>query len=149
MAEQTGVGLQLVLQQLHDDESLTADLTDPSAEAVFTWLEDELRAADSLDDRQLAVRAAQLRRAVKQAARRHADDPAALIQQAKDIIASADPPHAAHESDPHVDRSQLVPPEDVVVAADHGGQHEPERSRRRAVIGSRGPGGRRRRGWAR
>ena len=83
MAEQVDERLADALKALQDDETLTADLTDEDAAAVLEWLERELRSVGGTDDRRLARRAEELRRAVKQVARRYADDPAALIAAAR------------------------------------------------------------------
>ena len=73
----------LAIERLHEDEHLTADLPDASAEAVYRWLEDEVRSFDAREEMVLAARITQLRRAVKQVAAQHADDPAALVAVAR------------------------------------------------------------------
>ena len=75
--------LQEALEQIQNDERLTADLPDESARVVLAWLEGEIRAASSLDETAFAARVQELRRGVKQVARAHAEDPQALIAAAK------------------------------------------------------------------
>ena len=82
MTEHNGRLLE-ALEQLQNDERLTSDLTDGAARVVLAWLEDEVRAANSGDEATFAARVEALRRAVKQVARAHADDPQALIGAAK------------------------------------------------------------------
>lgn len=89
MAEHDGRLLD-ALEQIQNDERLTSDLTDGAARVVLAWLEDEVRAASSADEATLAARVEALRRAVKQVARAHADDPQALIAAAK-AAAGGDP----------------------------------------------------------
>ncbi len=79
MPSDTSERLQRAIEQLHADESLLADLTDPSAEAVYSVLETALRSASGLDDRAFAEHVARLRRAARLAAREHADSLPALL----------------------------------------------------------------------
>ncbi len=82
MAEHDGRLLE-ALEQLQNDERLTSDLTDEGARVVLAWLEDEIRAANTADERTFRARVQALRVGVKQVARAHADDPQALIAAAK------------------------------------------------------------------
>ena len=78
--------LQHAIEQLHADESLLADLTDPSAEAVYSLLETQLRSASGLDDPAFAARVAQLRQAARAAARAHADSLPDLLSALSSVL---------------------------------------------------------------
>ena len=138
MSERTDERLTTALEQLHDDERLTADLTDESAEVVFSWLENELRAAGKQDDARFAARVRDLRRGVKAAARRHADDPRALIAAAQSIASGM----AAGLDDPSATPAGMRA--SPVSAAEPPSSR---RSRKWQALSSRGPRRRRRRGW--
>jgi len=86
--------LQHAIEQLHADESLLADLTDPSAEAVYSLLETQLRSASGLDEPAFAARVAQLRQAARAAARAHADSLPDLLSALGPVL-QASPVRAA------------------------------------------------------
>ncbi len=78
--------LRPALEQLQADESLTANLTDSSAERVYRLLQTELEAAADLDDEAFAARVAVLRRATKAAARAHSDSLPALLAALEPVL---------------------------------------------------------------
>ena len=88
------------LEQIQSDESLTANLTDSSAETVYRLLETELEAAADLDDDAFAERVATLRRAAKAAARTRGDSPPALLAALEPVL-QAGPPVADPRIMPH------------------------------------------------
>ena len=144
MAEQTDQRLAAALEQLHQDERLTAELTDADAEAVLAWLEDELRSARDLNDMQFDARLAILRRGVKQAAREFAGDPHGLIAAAK---TNADAPAAVAAGIVGHPVPSAPGPSPIATNTAVAGPVEPEvrRGWRKLVFRSRR---RKRRGWS-
>ena len=81
--------IQRALDHLREDETLTTNLDDGSAKAVFAWLEPELRQAPVGDEQGFEERIAGLRRAIKQAARRYDGDSRALLAEIQQIASGS------------------------------------------------------------
>lgn len=80
------------LERFQEDERLTAAVSDAAAAALLQWIEQQVAAADTLDDAQFAERVAAIRTAARTTAQAASDDPAALPAQADAALRGAAKP---------------------------------------------------------
>ncbi|HEY0606982.1 MAG TPA: hypothetical protein VGD58_28950 [Herpetosiphonaceae bacterium] len=113
MAQEVSTRVQLALEQIGEDETLTTDLTDPAATALLEWITQQVQAADAApDDAAFQQQVKAIRSAAKSAARTAADEDvtaAQVVERAQAALKSSAPPAAAESSAPAAQEAAAQP----------------------------------------
>ena len=137
MSQEVSTRVQIALEQIGEDESLTSDLTDPAATALLDWMTQQIQAADAApDDDAFRQQVAAIRSAARTAAKTAADEAvsaALIVERAQTALQDQEPGTRNQEPGAESPLAHQEPSSLVVERAQQARQNSVWNSLRRRV----------------